>query len=495
MLPIFVKDAVTNCGGSFFSGPLLNTDSLIIHSISINTRTLEKGDFFIATPGDRFDGHDFLIDALNKGAVGAMVDEATFSQKWGNPQSWLESSFPGSFLWVVNGARRGLGKLGAYHRKRFPNTPVIAVGGSNGKTSTKEFLRHTLSGLGQVAWSQASFNNDIGTPLTLLKLDSEHQAAIVEVGSNHPGEMKALLQLVQPTHAVVTSIGREHLEFFGDLKGVIEEEGETLLALENGASFWGPDHGEFWNDFAKRIPEGVQISVVTTVDSTKTAHNYPGAIDFTYWRTQVKSMDTSGVSFAVQAPHPFEAYSGHYKISCLGTHQITNATYAIAVAAYFGVERSTIQESLLHGKGAPMRMEITSIPGGIQLINDAYNANAESMIAALDTLKEIPSKGKKWAVLGEMLELGSCSRELHAEVGAHAARTGLAGLWVIGNHAASLAEAATANGLDNVEFVKEIHGLDQQIKDKLASGDTLLLKASRGARLERLAEKLVAGAR
>lgn len=489
MLPIFLKEAVTACGGSFNGGNEVNTDSLTIKSVSIDSRTIEPGDFYIATPGERFDGHQFLKEALEKGACGAMVDEATFRREWGDPLAWLNQNFPQSFLWTLNDTRLGLGKLGAYHRKRFPNLPVIVVGGSNGKTSTKEYLRHTLSGLGPVVWSQASFNNDIGTPLTLLKFDSYHRAAVVEVGSNHPGEMQALLKLVQPTHAILTSIGREHLEFFKDLNGVIEEEGETLLALQPGSIFWGPPHHLFWESFVTRIPEGVEVVLNYPPQSQISSDPLPEKVQRSAsWQSEVIACDARGTQFSVEPPVGLEQFKGRYHINSLGNHQVTNATYAIAVAAQLGVNPEYIRTALSNGSGAPMRMEIQSTGDGVQILNDAYNANAESMIAALQTLKQIPCEGKKWAVLGSMLELGSSSESLHWEVGKHVADAEISGLWVIGKEAQPLGESARKHGLEHVEFVEEVEGLETKLKNKIGRGDLVLLKASRGARLERVSK-------
>lgn len=489
MLPIFLREAVTACGGSFYGGDQANLDSLTIKSVSINTRTIESGDFFIATSGEQFDGHQFLIEALEKGACGAMVDETSFRKQWGDAQAWLNQNFPHAFLWTVNNTRHGLGALGSYHRKRFPNLPVIVVGGSNGKTSTKEYLRHTLSELGPIVWSQASFNNDIGTPLTLLKFDSCHRAAIVEVGSNHPGEMKALLEMVKPTHAVLTSIGREHLEFFKDLNGVIEEEGETLLALKTGSVFWGPTHASFWESFGDRIPEGVQVVLNQPCDSKETTSQLPERMqENAFWKSELAGCDSTGTRFLVEPPAGFEQFRGTYHITSLGNHQVTNATYAIAVAAQLGASPEFSRKALSTGSGAPMRMEIQSTPDGVLILNDAYNANADSMIAALRTLKLLPCAGKKWAVLGAMLELGTSSESLHREVGNQVAEAGISGLWVVGREARPLGEAAMEHGLFPVEFVDNLEGLEKELKNKILNGDLLLLKASRGAGLERLSK-------
>lgn len=486
MLPIFVQEAVTSCGGYFLCGSKLSSDSLCISRISINSRSLESGDFFIATPGDRFDGHDFLIAALDRGAKGAMVDETAFFSKFGDPKIWLESLYPDRFLWVVNGARKTLGSLAAYHRNRFPNLPIIAVAGSNGKTSTKEFLRHTLSSLGPLVWSPASFNNDVGVPLTLLQLDIDHQVAIVEVGSNHPGELEGLLKMIRPTHALVTSIGREHLEFFKNIEGVIREEGEALLALEDGGKFWGPTEVEFWQCFNHRIPHGVTVEVNVPADDPIPEKIEQFLPDAEFWKSTVLNRSAIGTRFLVNPPSDRQAYAGEYEIGCIGKHQVTNAVYAIAVGASMNISPEKIRAKLEIGEGAPMRMKITESVGGILIINDAYNANVESMNAALQTLKELEIPGKKWAILGEMLELGDCSLSMHTEVGKLAAEIGLAGLWVVGKGAEPIALSAKTQGMQNVYFSENLDRLSRELKINLRPGDAVLLKASRGVRLERV---------
>ncbi len=486
MLPIFVQEAVTSCGGYFLCGSKLSSDSLCISRISINSRSLDSGDFFIATPGDRFDGHDFLIAALDQGAMGAMVDESAFISRFGDPKAWLENLYPDRFLWIVQGARNALGSLAAYHRKRFPNLPIIAVAGSNGKTSTKEFLRHALSSLGPLVWSPASFNNDIGVPLTLVQLDVEHQVAIVEVGSNHPGELEGLLKMIRPTHALVTSIGREHLEFFKNIEGVIREEGETLLALEAGGKFWGPTEVEFWRSFSHQIPHGVNVEVNAPTDDPipeKIEHFLP---DVPLWKSTVLNRSASGTRFLLDPPADRQAYAGEYEIRSIGKHQVTNAVYAIAVGASLNICAERIRKNLEEGEGAPMRMKITESAGGILIINDAYNANVESMSAALQTLKDLETPGKKWAILGEMLELGDSSLSMHTEVGKLAAEIGLAGLWVVGKGAEPIATAAKTNGMQNVCFLENLDRLSQELEINLRPGDAVLLKASRGVKLERL---------
>src|SRR5207244_4320042 len=258
--------------------------------------------------------------------------------------------------------RQALGKLAAHHRLGF-NPTVIAVAGSNGKTTTKDLLAAVLRQRFKTLWNEASFNNDIGVPLTLLKLDPAHQTAVLEVGTNHPGELSPLVRMIGPAFGVITSIGREHLEFFDDLSGVAQEEGwlAELLPAEGRLSVNGDS------------PEMDRILRRTRAKVTRV-----GLGSGNDWRASGAKLDETGATFQVETASA--ALCGEYRMNLLGRHQVVNAMLAAAVGAELGLGREEIQRGLAACAPAKMRMQVWTVEG-VRVLDDAYNANADSMIA------------------------------------------------------------------------------------------------------------------
>ena len=314
---------------------------------------------------------------------------------------------------LVNNTRRALGSLAAAYRSEF-NLPVVAVGGSNGKTTTKELIASVLRQKKATLWSEASFNNDVGVPLTLLRLERAHQAAVLEAGTNHPGELTPLLKMMSPRFGVVTNIGREHLEFFHDLVGVVREEGTVAECLPtDGVLFLNGDNP--WSEILARRTRARVVQVGLERGNDCVARDV--------------RVDENGTAFNVDCRYP--GLSGEYRIKLLGRHQVTNAMLALAVGAEMGLKRAEIENGLLACAPAKMRLQMSN-PGGIHVLDDSYNANADSMLAALQTLRELPCAGRRVAVLGDMAELGDCSRAAHFEVGRRAAASRLDKLFAIG---------------------------------------------------------------
>jgi UDP-N-acetylmuramoyl-tripeptide--D-alanyl-D-alanine ligase len=415
----------------------------------------------VALAGDRFDGHQFLPEVAKKGAVAAVV-----ARNRANPQET-----PGCALIAVDDTRQALGKLAARYRKDF-SMPIIAVGGSNGKTTTKELIAAVLRQKLATLWSEASFNNDIGVPLTLLKLEARHQAAVLEVGTNHPGELAPLVEMIKPHYGVLTTIGREHLEFFGDLNGVAREEGFLAELLPAGGKLFINGDSEWSGPVASRT----RATVIRS-----------GFSDNNDWRVRNLRVDKEGVAFRVEAPGA--AYSGEYRINLLGRHQVANALFAIAVGAEFGVDREAIGRGLTECRPAKMRMEPWE-NNGVQVLDDAYNANADSMLAALQTLQEFPCTGRRVAVLGDMAELGPHSEAAHQEVGRRAAALGIGQLFAVGKMASVMARGAKEAGLTRVIEIPDVDTAASAIKSFVKPGDVVLLKASRATRLERVGDQL-----
>jgi len=442
-------------------GELLNgTNARAIVRISTDSRQVEPGDLFVALAGERFDGHAFLAAAVERGAAAVVAERRK-----------LPHGFNACPVILVENARQALGRLGAVYRREF-DLPVVTVGGSNGKTTTKELIASVLRQRSATLWSESSFNNDVGVPLTLLRLERIHQAAVLEAGTNHPGELEPLLDMMAPRFGVITSIGREHLEFFRDLVGVVREEGSIGECLPaDGVLFLNGDNP--WSEILARRTRARVVLV-----GHDRSHDC-AASDVL--------VDENGSVFTVDCRYP--GLSGEYRIRLLGRHQIVNALLAFAVGAEMGLDRDQIQRGLLSCEPAKMRLQMSN-PGGIRILDDCYNANADSMLAALQTLRELPCTGRRVAVLGEMAELGDCSRAAHFEVGRRAATSRLDHLFAIGRSGCEIAAAARATGLKSVVEIDEVELAAQAVKEFARPGDVVLVKASRSMRLERITEAL-----
>ncbi len=449
----------TACGGGLLSGP----PDACAHRVGTDSRRVQAGDLFIALPGGRFDGHDFLRQAAENGAVAVVVERKRIPKDWG-----------GCAMIAVEDSRKALGLLASSYREDFA-LPLVAVGGSNGKTTTKELVASVLRQKAATLWSEASFNNDIGVPLTLLRLGQSHQAAVLEAGTNHPGELAPLLKMMRPNYGVITCIGREHLEYFGDVAGVAREEGWLAELLPaDGKLFVNGD-----DEWAERIAARASAAVVRV-----------GFAATNDWRVRGLRLDTQGVRFQVDGPKA--EFAGEYRIHLLGRHQAVNALFAIAVGMELGLNRTEIARGLAECRPPKMRLELWE-HDGVRVLDDAYNANADSVEAALQTLRELPCKGRRVAVLGDMAELGAHSKAAHEEIGRRAAELGVGQLFAVGKMAPAMARGARGADLNRVFEFADVDTAAAAVKSFVKSGDVVLLKASRVTRLERIGEVLRSG--
>jgi len=443
-------------GGELVAG----SPDLVISRVCTDSRKVQPGDLFLALPGDKYDGHNFVSEAVASGASAVLVCRSRLRQL---PQNCA--------MVVVDDTRAALGRMASAYRRDF-DLPVVAVCGSNGKTTTKTLIASVLGRKLATLSSEASFNNDVGVPVTLLRLDRSQRAAVLEAGTNHPGELRPLLNMIAPNYGVLTNIGREHLEFFGDLAGVAREEGTLAEVLPaSGKLFLNAD--DEWTD---RIASRAQARVVRVGQSAAAE-----------WRAVNVRMDSEGVSFRVEAAPA--AYAGEYRLNLLGRHQVTNALFAIAVGSEFGVPPAEVQAGLAGCRPANMRMQ-SGENRGVRILNDAYNANADSMSAALQTLAELPCKGRRVAVLGDMAELGSFAQEAHEEVGRLAATLGVGQLFAVGKMASVIGRSARQAGLNRVLEFADVESAALALRNFVRPGDVVLVKASRSTRLERVAEML-----
>lgn len=428
--------------------------------VCTDSRQAKEGDVFFAIPGEKFDGHNFLGEVAAKNVAAVVVQS-----------SKVPATLPGCAVLAVDDVRIALGRLAAAYRREF-DLPIIAVGGSNGKTTTKELLASVLRQSFSTLWSEASFNNNIGVPMTLFRLQKTHRVAVLEAGTNHPGEIAPLVEMIVPKYGVITNIGREHLEFFGDLSGVAQEEGWLAELLpEGGTLFLNAD-----NEWSEKIASRTRARVVRA-----------GLGERNEWRAAKLRLDKGGSTFQVTSPEM--GLNGEFRLNLLGRHQVANALLAIAVAAEFGLKYAQIASGLADCPPPKMRMQFWEA-NGVRVLDDAYNANTDSMIAALETLCDLPLQGRRVAILGDMGEQGAHSASAHAEVGRYAARLGVGQLFAVGPMAAGTAQAARAAGLKRVIEFADVESAVVAVRKFLKTGDVVLLKASRSARLERIAESL-----
>lgn len=422
--------------------------------VSTDSRTTNSGDLFVAIVGESFDGHKFLEDAFGKGAVAAVVASSAVGTRW-----------PDKPLLIVEDTTRALGELAGVYRRKF-DIPVLAIGGSNGKTTTKEMVRDVLETEFSVLSTRGNFNNHIGVPQTLFQLQKKHDVAVVEIGTNHPGELEYLLRILEPTHGLITNIGREHLEFFKTVECVAEEEGklfEQLARQRKGVALVNADD-------PRLAPQAKSVKRRVTYG-------------FTSKRTDVRgkflgSNDTGCASFQFTGKKMKKPMPVQLKIP--GEHNALNALSAATTGLAFGVSPKKIRAALEAFKPSSKRMEILNLSGVI-IYNDTYNANPDSTIAALRTLASTRTTGKKIAVLADMRELGEVGPAEHARVGDEVRALKVEYLLTYGPLAENIHKAA---GLPLAVHYDQKNILAEYLTELIAPGDVVLIKGSRGMKME-----------
>jgi UDP-N-acetylmuramoyl-tripeptide--D-alanyl-D-alanine ligase len=435
--------------------------------ISTDSRTLDRGDLFVALKGEQFDGHQFLEQAVSRGAAGVVValeERETIGLE--------DFQIP---VVGVPDTLRAFGDLAEFWRRHYP-IPLVAITGSNGKTTTKEMVAAIFSRSWKVLKNHGTFNNLVGVPLTLLQLNSSHQAAVIELGMNQPGEIERLTEITHPEVGMITNIQPAHLEGLGSLAGIQAAKGELFAGMAETATIVvntdDPRVMEMASPFAGR-----QVRYSTA----------GGSADITLER--VVSMDLDGSRFLLKLQE--ETLEIHLPV--LGHHHIINAVAAAAVAWAVNLPSNTIAAALAEFHPVDKRMEILTLPGDIHIINDSYNANPGSMAAALETLIHLKKQGKTVAVLGDMLELGEDSSALHRQVGGIVAREGVDHLLAMGEQASHLLAGAAEAGMSNNRLTQasDHQEMATQVSSLLATGDWLLVKGSRGMRMEKVVEILL----
>jgi UDP-N-acetylmuramoyl-tripeptide--D-alanyl-D-alanine ligase len=423
---------------------------------SIDSRTLNPGDLFIAITGERFDGHEYVQAALEKGAVGAIVEAG--KQVARDPLRLLR----------VENTLKALQLLGAAARRLW-GKPLLAVTGSAGKTTTKEILAHILATRFRVMKSSGNLNNHIGLPLQLLKLEAEHDLGVVEMGMNHAGEIRALGELAHHDLAVVTTVAPVHLEFFGSLAEIARAKYEIIETLPSGgvAVLNADDEyvSQFGRDFKGKV---VTFGIKRTADVTA---------------QKVKLNGAEGSTFELVVDNVGEPVT----FPLVGEHNIYNALAAAAAAMERGISPSQAAAALSSIAPPDKRGQVLHLHGAT-IINDCYNSNPRALEAMIDTLASMKGE-RRILVVGEMLELGPTAEALHRECGKHAAEKKIDVVIGVRGMARAVAEAACGSGTQ-AQFVETPEQAGEWLARNLRPGDAVLLKASRGVKLERALDML-----
>jgi len=434
--------------------------SISVNGISIDSRSLQRGNLFFAIRGSTFDGHNFLTKAIEAGASAAVLE-----QRWASRNEAFLLSLPVPHL-IVEDSTRALGELAALYRKKF-RISVLAVGGSNGKTTTKDMIRAVLESKYSVLSTEGNLNNHIGVPLTLFRLEKKHAIAIIEVGTNHHGEIRYLCSLLQPTYGLITNIGREHLEHFSSVAGVAKAEGELFD--------WIAEH---------RGQSGTMFVNADDLHLAKRLRSRGKIISYGFRKTTAV-VRGSGLKIGITGESRFVVRkkgkaSFGIDLGIPGSHNAENALAAAAVGITFNVRATQIQKALSSFRPSSKRMEVLSIDG-VTILNDTYNSNPDSVRAALETLKSIKTAGKKIAVLADMLELGSAGEGLHKKVAKYVETSRAEYLLTFGPLSRLTMETA------NVKFkahYDQKNILSEYLIELLAPGDVVLIKGSRGMKME-----------
>src|SRR4029077_2179527 len=427
-----------------------------VERISTDSRTIKNVELFVALRGENFDGHKFVEAAAKAGAAGAIVDTG-----------W-EGKVPTKFAVIrAKDTLVAYQNLAANYRKSLP-LRVLAITGSNGKTSTKDFAAAVLARGFRVTKTQGNFNNHVGLPRTMLEATSQDEVAVWEIGMNHPGEVAALARIAAPDAALITNIGIAHIEFMGSREAIAAEKGALAEAIGPQGSIILNADDPFSRNIAARthakvIFAGTTAGTIRAGEITQSAHGS----DFTI----------------LEGAHRCRA-----QLPVPGLHMVRNAMLAVAAGRVFGLSLEEAAAGLVAAPLAKARLQIRQI-NGVQFIDDSYNANPDSMKAALHTLMELDADGKRIAVLGEMGELGEESARGHREVGETAAELGVDQLIAIGGMAATIAQAAQQAGLARTAAVGSISEAAEMLTGITAPGDLVLIKGSRAARTERVLEE------
>jgi UDP-N-acetylmuramoyl-tripeptide--D-alanyl-D-alanine ligase len=430
---------------------------------------VKKGSIFVALKGERLDGHRFVPEALKGGAACAIVHRSVRGQ--------IPS---GAVVVRVEDSLKALGDLAHYRREKLA-PQVVAITGSNGKTTTKEMAAAILSEAvlqgqklrGKILKTEGNFNNLVGLPLTLLNLRQSHKVAVVELGTNHPGEIQRLGEIAAPDIGIITAVAAAHLEGLHNLAGVAREKGALFHSIRHGGTI------------VVNLDDPRVRRLGAKFQGRKISYGQRGLVR----AIAVRPADAKGTRFTLCAGRR----RCPVRLRYLGRHNVSNAVGAAALALGLGVSLAAIRRGLERARPYSMRMEADSWRG-TGIINDAYNANPASMEAAVQTLAAMGGRGDKIAVLGDMFELGKASAREHRALGKRVAQARIDRLYLLGRQAAMVRAGAVSGGMgkDKIIVGKDHRDVARQLKGHLQKGDWLLVKGSRGMKMEKIVDELKA---
>lgn len=457
MIPSTLFDIATWSGGALIAG----VPSEKMSRISTDTRTIGAGDAFLALIGETFNGHEFVADAIRNGAKTLILSELTMETEY------VRGGFTGNVIHVRN-TLKALQEIALHYRRQvIPNVFVTGVTGSNGKTSTKDFLNAVLSQAGEVNATQGNLNNHIGLPLTVLDTEARHALGVWEMGMNHPGEIAPLAEIAAPDCAVITNIGSAHIEFLKTREAIADEKACLPRAVPRSGFCVMPEN----DDFFARVKEQVACEMIGIGGESSPV------------RAENVVVGTDGVSFGLV----IEGRVAPVNLPAPGRHMVTNALLAATVGHRRGMGLEQIAAGLTGARLTLGRLEKDQW-NGVAILNDSYNANPDSMKAALSSLVDAPGNGRKIAALGFMGELGDIEQAAHREVGEFAAGLGIDLLVTVSPRAAVMAEGCGNQIM--VEKFENHEAAATYLKEVLRTGDTLLVKGSRSAAMEKVIQNL-----
>jgi len=442
------------------SGEVIGDGTLECEGVCTDTRKLEGKNIFVAISGPHFDGHDFIEGALKSGVSALVVSDI--------------SKLPdGVSAVVVGDTIQALGDIAMWWRSRF-DIPCVAITGSNGKSTTKEMTDAVLSPLGKVLKTEGNFNNLIGLPLTIFKWDESHRVAVLEMGMNAQGEIKRLTEIARPNVGVITNINAAHLEKLHSIEAVASAKGELFDAMSSGGVAIVNDE----DPWVKKVSE--------KYDGSRITFGMQNNSDVRFLNMESEGLDSVDMNLEAGGVE----FSAHLDVP--GVHNVMNALAAISIGMALGVQPSDAAGRLKNFHPMEMRFERVQLCNGVRVVNDSYNANPESMRMAFRTVGSAKRAGRFIAALGDMFELGSSSAKLHEGVGREAVENGAEKLYLVGEFAGDVARGALASGLndDLIVICDDVEGLKSGLEKDLTAGDVLLVKGSRGARMERVVEHM-----
>ncbi len=452
MEALSLSQLAEHAGGKLSSGK----GDIRVTRISTDSRTIQPNELFVPIRGENFDGHKFVEQVAKKGAAGALVEE--------NWKGNVPATFP---LIRVADTLVGYQNIAAQYRRSL-SLKVIGITGSNGKTSTKDFVAAALGRRFRVAKTEGNFNNHVGLPQTILNASTQDEVAVWEMGMNHPREIAVLAKIAAPDAAVITNIGIAHIEFMGSREAIAQEKGALAEAVGADGTVVLNADDPFSESIAKRTRATIIFAGINS-----------GTI-----RAEDISQSARGSEFTIlEGAHRCRA-----QLPVPGLHMVQNAILAVAAARAFGVSLEDAAVGLASAPLTKARLQVREIHG-VQFLDDSYNANPESMKAALRTLVELDTDGQRIAVLGAMGELGGEADRGHAEVGETAATFHIDQLITIGDVAAKISDAAKNAGLENAQNVANAEDAADLLGQLTSPGDLVLIKGSRLAKTERVLEE------